>query len=55
MDLFLLKRAASFPLLPPLNPVILNELVLSLRSTSEMKDLLIYAAHSESIKDVYKD
>jgi hypothetical protein len=27
----------------PLDPVILNELVLSLRSTSEMKDLLIYA------------
>jgi hypothetical protein len=41
-DLFSAKRAASFPLLTPLNPVILNELVLSLRITGEMKDLLTY-------------
>jgi hypothetical protein len=31
------------PLSLPLDPVILNELVLSLRSTSEMKDLLVDA------------
>ena len=42
-DLFSAKRAASFPLSLPLNPVILNEMVLSLRSTSEMKDLILYS------------
>ena len=41
-DFFTAKRAASFLLVTLIKPVILNELVRSERSTSEMKDLLGY-------------
>ena len=42
LDYIIYKTRRFLPPCYPLNPVILNELVLSLRRTSEMKDLLIF-------------